>query len=161
MDKQNPKTCSFFKLVVQCSTYKGCIMSCCTKLSNSKAVFEHILPVGCYLQAVSLLLLSMGRSQWQVFCFWHSSALEFMGFFLFSVEDFIKCCYSSLYIVNNPRLKHKRRKEFLLPADSEQKEYIILMLIAEKNDALYGTIYCYNKEKVADKTSCSLICHWQ
>lgn len=61
----------------------GCIRSCCTKLSNSKAIFEHSLPVGCYLQAVSLLVLSMGRSQWQVFCFWHISALEFLGLFVF------------------------------------------------------------------------------
>lgn len=99
----------------------GCIRSCCTKLSNSKAVFEHSLPVGCYLQAVIFLLLSMRRNQWQVFCFWHISALEFMGFFLFSKEAFIKCCYSPLCVVNNHRLKYKRRKEFLLPADSEQK----------------------------------------
>lgn len=104
-----------------------------------KAIFEHSLPVGCYLQAVRLLLLCMGRSQQQVFCFWHVSAVEFMGFFhLFSKEAFIKCCSSPLCIVNSHRLKYKRRKEFLLPAEPEQREYIILMLIAEKSDALYG-----------------------
>lgn len=115
-----------------------CIRSCCTKLSSSKAIFEQSLPVGYYLQALSLLLLSVGRSLWQVFCFWHISALEFMGFFLFffSTEAFIKCCYSPICIVNNCRLKYKRWKEFLIPADSEQMKYIILMLIAEKNDAL-------------------------
>lgn len=138
-----------------------CIRSCCKKLSNSKVIFEQSLPVGYYLQAVSLLLLSIGRSQWQVLRCWHISALEFIGFFLLFKEAFIKCCYSLLCIVNNHRLKYKRRKEFLLPADSEQMEYIILMLIAEKNDALYGTIYGYNKERVSDKTSCSLECYWQ
>lgn len=56
--------------------------------------------------------------------------------FFFSTEAFIKCCYSPICIVNNCRLKYKRWKEFLIPADSEQMKYIILMLIAEKNDAL-------------------------
>lgn len=155
------KTWRIFKLVVQCSTYNWLYQVMLHKATSVKSCFWTLTVSGLLPTSSESFTVIHGKESVAGVLLLAQLCFRIYGILSFSKEDFIKCCYSSICIVNNSRLKHKRRKEFLLPADSEQKEYIIPMLIAEKNDALYGTIYCYNKEQVADKTSCSLECHWQ
>lgn len=147
--------------MVQCSAYKWLCQVMLHKAIKFKSYFWTLTASGLLPTSSESFTVIHGKKSVAGVLLLAYLCFRIYGILSFSKEAFIKCCYSPLCIVNKQRLKYKRRKEFLLPADSEQKKYIILMLIAEKNDALYGTIYGYNKEWVSDKTSCSLECHWQ
>lgn len=147
--------------MVQCSAYSWLYQVILHKAIKFKSYFWTLIASGLLPTSSESFSVIHGKKSVAGVLLLAYLSFRISGTFCFSKEAFIKCCYRPLCIVNNHRLKYKRRKEFLLPADSEQKEYIILMLIAEMNDALYSTIYGYNKKQVFDKTSCSLECHWQ